>query len=675
MQAEQDLQRHLARLHALHEIDQAITSTLELGPQLEVILREIRGIIRCDAISLQILDGDALKIAACLGFERPETVLGLALPLDPGFPHHKVVRERAAITLADAPQDYPRFRDESEHFSSRLIRSWLGVPLIVGDTPIGMISIDRHVVDPFSAEEIEIAGAFATQAAIAIRNAQLYRHRMDSDANYRSIFEGVQDAILVEGLDGAILDVNQRACDMYAYSRERLLQLHVTDLVAPGARQVRPEQISAAHGSDQVFETENVRASGERFPVQLTARLQTVGGRQVQLVVVRDVSEIHQARRRAELQDRLASVGQMAAGIAHDFNNILGTILLYGELISKEPGEPARIQERVHTIIEQADRGSRLIQQILDFSRRSVMEAHTMEIEPFLEDLRSLLARTLRENVRIRLQMDRAHHLKLHADPSRLQQILMNLALNAHQAMSEGGELTISASRIEVEPGRPPMLEMEAGPWIQLQVADTGEGIAPEHLPHIFEPFFTTRQPGEGTGLGLAQVYGLVKQHSGYIDVESRLGRGTTFTLYFPALPEEAEVTRVREQPQDVVGSGETVLVVEDDDVLQQALAETLESLNFRTLSARNGEEALRLFQREPGKIKFVLSDLIMPQLGGRKLLEELKRLNPDVKMIFMTGYPIREQTRELFDLHQVTWVKKPFTVREISQAISRVFR
>jgi CheY-like chemotaxis protein len=219
------------------------------------------------------------------------------------------------------------------------------------------------------------------------------------------------------------------------------------------------------------------------------------------------------------------------------------------------------------------------------------------------------------------------------------------------------------------------MLEMEAGPWIQLRVADTGEGIAPEHLPHIFEPFFTTREPGKGTGLGLAQVFGIVKQHGGYIDVESQLGRGTTFTLYLPAQPEGAEVSRVPEHPQDVVGSGETVLVVEDDDVLQQALAETLEGLNFRAMSAHNGEEALRLFQREPGKIKFVLSDLIMPQLGGRKLLEELRRLNPDVKMIFMTGYPIGERTHELFDLNQVTWIQKPFTAKEISQAISRVFR
>jgi PAS domain S-box-containing protein len=675
MQAEQDLQRHSARLHALHEIDQAITSTLALGPQLDVILREIRGIIRCDTISLQILDGDSLKVAASHGFDLPEAVLGLAFPLDPGFPNYNVVRGRAAVALLDAAQDYPRLRDEAGPFSSGAIRSWLGVPLIVGDIAIGMISIDRHAVDPFSGEEIEIASAFAAQAAIAIHNSQLHRHRVDSEANYRSIFEGVQDAILVEGLDGAILDVNQRACDMYGYSREGLLQRQVTDLVAPGAKQVRPEEVSAAHGSEQVFETDNIRASGERFPVQLTARLQTVGGRQVQLVVVRDVSEVHQARRRAELQDRLASVGQMAAGIAHDFNNILGTILLYSELISKEPGEPARIQERVHTIIEQADRGSRLIQQILDFSRRSVMEAHTMEIEPFLEDLRNLLSRTLRENVRIQLQLDRSHQLKLNADPSRLQQILMNLALNAHQAMSDGGELTITASRIEVQPGKPPVLEMEAGPWIQLRVADTGEGIAPEHLPHIFEPFFTTRGPGEGTGLGLSQVYGIVKQHGGHIDVESQLGRGTTFTLYFPALPEGAEVSRVLEPPADVVGSGEWVLVVEDDDVLQQALAETLESLNYRTLSAHNGEEALRLFQLEQGKIKFVLSDLIMPQLGGRTLLEELKRMNPEVKVIFMTGYPIRNQTRELFDLHQVTWIRKPFTVKEISQAIGRVFR
>jgi PAS domain S-box-containing protein len=673
-QTKQELQASLARLQALHQIDKAITSTLELEELLAIVLREVRSIIRCDTISVHTLRAGRLEMVACDGAGCSDE-LGAVLALGPRPPRLRVIREGRAVAVADLAEAFPGRRERFQPPRSGQVRSWLGLPLMVEGSPIGVISLERTARDPFTDDELETVSAFATQAAIAIRNAQLYKSLRDSESNYRSIFEGVQDAIFVESLQGEILDVNRRACDMYGYTREEFLQRTVRDIVPAGKKIVFPEEVAAAGQWDQVFETENIRANGERFPVQMTARLQTLGDRQVLLAVVRDVSEVHQARRRAELQNRLASVGQLAAGIAHDFNNILGTILLYGELIKQEVADPSRVIGRVGTIIQQAGRGSSLIQQILDFSRRSIMEMHSIDMIPFLEELRAILSRTFRENVKILLELDQGTALKLNADPTRLQQALMNLALNAHEAMSEGGQLTVSVAKLEVEPGKPPLLDMESGPWIRLRVADTGAGIPAEVLPHIYEPFFTTREPGKGTGLGLAQVYGIVKQHNGYIDVESEVGRGTTFTLYFPALPESVDLSPAPETPPRFSGAGEVVLVVEDDLVLQQALADALESLNLTALSARNGVEAIRLFKQKRGKIRLVLSDLVMPEMGGRKLLEELRRLKSDVKVIFMTGYPVGMHTRELFDVNQVSWIQKPFTVLEISQAISKVLR
>jgi CheY-like chemotaxis protein/two-component sensor histidine kinase len=304
-----------------------------------------------------------------------------------------------------------------------------------------------------------------------------------------------------------------------------------------------------------------------------------------------------------------------------------------------------------------------------------MMEMHTIDIVPLLEELRGILERTLRENVKIVLDLEPNRPLKLKADPARLQQILMNLAVNAHEAMAEGGKLTLSLAELQVESGRPLMPGMEPGEWMRLSVADTGDGIPPENLAHIFEPFFTTKEPGKGTGLGLAQVYGLVKQHSGYIDVESTVGKGTTFSVYFPALPDSAELSQVAEEPSGFVGHGEWVLVVEDDPVLRRALTDALEALNLHSLHAEDGADGLQLYRREQEKIELVVSDLIMPEMGGRKLLQELRRIDPDVKMVFMTGYPLGSQTYDLYGAKQVTWIRKPFTVNELSRAIGRVLR
>ena len=499
------------------------------------------------------------------------------------------------------------------------------------------------------------------------------------DVRYRSIFEGVRDAIFVESLTGEVLDVNARACEMYGWSREEFLRKTVRDLVPEGHLAVIASEVERENLPDQPVETVNIRASGELFPVEITTQLQAIGDETVMLVMVRDITArkraeeaLRGAQKRAQLQDRLAAVGQLAAGIAHDFNNILGTIILYSELMLNRRDQLPEDLARLTTIIEQAQLGANLTAQVLDFSRRSVMERHPMDLAPLMNDLNKLLECTLPESIRVKLSLNGESFVVM-ADPTRMQQVIMNLALNARDAMPEGGELRFDLSRLRVEPGNLPYRDMAPGEWVRVRVSDTGTGISTDALPHIFEPFFTTKSPDQGTGLGLAQVYGIIEQHDGYIDVMSQEEQGTTFIIYMPALEDTVAPRLIPDPVCAKVGHAETILVVEDDEATRRAVCEILESLNYRVLVAADGQEALRIFQQRAEEIELLITDLVMPALGGVALYQELRELHPTVHVVVMTGYPMDADTGELLERGSITWMQKPLGTEALARTVRKV--
>lgn len=547
------------------------------------------------------------------------------------------------------------------------------IPLVSEDEPIGMIVIGRR--EPFSPHDLERMQSFAGQLTGAIKRKQALADLEQSESNYRSIFEGVQDAIFVQSMDGRILDVNVRACEMYGWDREQLLEMGVLDLVPEGNPVVLPSELVERGDIENVFETVNLRASGDTFPVEITTRIQQLYGEQVMLVVVRDVTEARQAQKRAHLQDRLAAVGQLAAGIAHDFNNILGTIILYSELMMSSDTLAPKDRDRLSTIIKQAQRGSTLTAQILDFSRRSVMEMHPIDLVPFLKEMEKLLSRTLPESVSLSILVGEKREHIINADPARIQQVIMNMAVNARDAMPYGGTLTFELNQIEVDRLNSPYPGMRPGRYINLQIKDTGHGIEPDDLPHIFEPFFTTKPSGKGTGLGLAQVYGIIKQHEGYIDVSSKPGEGTNFDIYIPAVQLPAQATPIHLKTMSELGAGEHILVVEDDEATRTALCEILESLGYQVSSACDGNEALKIIEGQNGSLDLVVSDLVMPNMGGRELYDHVSNSYPGLKMVMITGYPLGSHTRELLDRDRVSWLQKPLTSEIVSKTIHELLQ
>jgi CheY-like chemotaxis protein len=333
----------------------------------------------------------------------------------------------------------------------------------------------------------------------------------------------------------------------------------------------------------------------------------------------------------------------------------------------------------METIIEQARHATRLIQQILDFSRRAVLERRPLDLIPLLREHVELLERTLPENIKVKLVYELGEGgapLTVKADPTRFLQAITNLAVNAREAMSEqGGTLHIDLRRMRIEAEeRPPLPEIGAGEWVRIVVSDTGAGIPPDVLPHIFEPFFTTRAP-MGSGLGLAQVHGIVAQHDGAIDVESKSGQGTTFTIYLPALPElEAEQTShwpKRKHPL-ARGNGETILVAEDDDVVRSVLVESLETLNYRVLEAADGAEALALLEQHGDGVEMLLSDVVMPEMGGIPLLRALRERGLALPVVLLTGHPLERELEDLRTQGKIDWLPKPASLEHLAEVISR---
>ena len=388
-------------------------------------------------------------------------------------------------------------------------------------------------------------------------------------------------------------------------------------------------------------------------------------------LILRDVTKERETQQLLHHQQGLAAVGQLATGIAHDLNNTLMGVIGLAELLAKRADVPESAKGDLKSIAGAGLHAAYLIRQTLAFSRKSVACHRPLELAPFLKESIRFLRCTIPESVQIILEIPPDDYL-IHADPARVQQAFTNLAVNARDAMPDGGELRIRLGRLELGPGEPPPSPgMSPGKWVVLSVSDTGIGIAPETLPHIFDPFFTTKEASEGIGLGLAQVCGVVKRHDGHISVESQVGKGTTFTVYLPALA-------VNENTGEGVGEemsrahGETVLLVEDDRQVLMAGKAMLEHMGYQVLTAGDGVQALEAHSTHRGKIALVLSDLVMPRMSAVELYHLLRERDPTIRMVVVSGYPLKDEIEELLNQGITSWVQKPLLLEDLAQVLHR---
>ncbi len=388
------------------------------------------------------------------------------------------------------------------------------------------------------------------------------------------------------------------------------------------------------------------------------------------VAVSEDITKRKQREEEHVRQERLAAVGQLSAGIAHDFNNVMAVITLYSDLLQRTSNLSENALKRVRIIQQQAMHAADLTQQILDFSRRSIREPRNIDLKVFLSEMLKFIGRTIPENIQVQFSCAEDNY-RVHADPTQLQQVATNLVVNARDAISQGGAIyfNLSCIRFRVDDVLP-CFDMSLGRWIKLVVTDTGSGMASDVLPHIFEPFFTTKEIGKGAGLGLAQVYGIVQQHGGCITVESRLGEGTTFVIYLPALARETAVIPPNILSEFPYGEGETILLVEDNQILLEATRTMLESLNYEVITAENGEVALNVYRSQSDQIDLILADVVMPKMDGFQMVQALQQYTPSPNVLLMSGFPRdNELTAEMKQL-VLGWLSKPLDIQQLSRLL-----
>jgi signal transduction histidine kinase len=489
------------------------------------------------------------------------------------------------------------------------------------------------------------------------------------DDLYRTIFESSSDAIFVEDTAGAIVDCNPAAAALFRTARGQLIGKRVSELV-PGVA------IVAGGSEDSPFEENQNLLGGTRSnSINVRARriqynggsallwnLRNVGDRTNpdQLRTQEEPTDWLSVEERARGAHRMEAIGRLAGGVAHDFNNLLTVILGRCEMILDQlaPSHPTRPD--VVLIHDAADKAAAVTRQLLAFGRGQVLQPQVIDLNAVVCNMKAILVSLVSENVRLRLTLN-SDLLCVEADRSQMEQVIMNLVVNAIDAMPSGGELEISSHNEELVTHNPGFgFPANPGKYSVLSVRDTGPGIAADNLRHIFEPFFTTKSAKGGTGLGLSTVYGIVKQSGGYIRAISDPGRGATFKVYLPGV-EKASTFVDRESHDDRHRGVETILVAEDAPVVRQLTRELLENRGYVVVEAASGEEALRLCENYGGKIDLMLSDVIMPGMNGHDLAVEANRVRPEMKVLLMSGYA-DEITRSQIAKTGYPFLAKPFT-------------
>ena len=494
--------------------------------------------------------------------------------------------------------------------------------------------------------------------------------RKQVEENLRQVAAAVEsshDAIISENLDGTILTWNLGAERMYGYSCGEVLGKSLGRVVVPRDRQAEFEDIRGKVKSGQKveqFETIGLKKDGQQIPVSLTvspirdARGRVVGAS----VIARDITETRRMEEMFRQAQKMEAVGRLAGGVAHDFNNLLGVIIGYGEIVvdSLKEGDPRRA--KVEQIKKAGHRAAGLTRQLLAFSRQQVLEPRVLNLNAIVTDVQKMLQRLIGEDVEL-ITIPAPNLAPVKADQGQIEQVIMNLAVNSRDAMPEGGTLTVETANVEFdERNALSHPELTAGLFVMLRVTDTGTGMDAETQKHIFEPFFTTKEQGKGTGLGLATVYGVVKQSGGYISVQSEPGQGTTFRIYLPQVQASVETEQTLVGSNKVPYGTETILLVEDEESLRKLTCDVLVQSHYIVLEARDGLEALQIARQHTGPIHLLLTDVVMPRMNGPALAKQLAVQNPQMKVLYMSGYTGSSASLQILADAQSQFLQKPFT-------------
>src|SRR5579859_3678551 len=554
---------------------------------------------------------------------------------------------------------------------------WMGVPLKVNNHTFGALVVQTYSKNiRYGERDKEILTFVARQLASAVeikRNEQALRR---SEARYRSLVQSSVYGIYRSSLEGRFLDVNPALITMLGYSsaEEVLLLDPEKDVFAQPEEHARLIDEFRRTGRLDGFEVKWKRKDAGAITVRVSGRAVSSADEPADVLeaIAEDVTDRRALEDQFRQAQKMEAVGRLAGGVAHDFNNLLMVISGYAEVILSELELNHPLHEKGRAIQQAADRATTLTRQLLAFSRKQLLELKVVDVNAIVHDMERLLRPLIGENVEfITLLSAEATHTR--ADAGQLEQVLMNLVVNAKDAMTKGGKLTIQTKNTVVdESHRRGQQFIRPGKYVMLSVSDTGMGMDKETQSRIFEPFFTTKEKGKGTGLGLSTVYGIVKQSGGYVIVQSEQGRGSSFHIY---LPKALGVAEKHAPPvtDAALGGTETILLVEDEESVRQLVRDTLVAKGYQVLEAEGGEAGLELSAAHTGKIDLVITDVVMPGIGGRELVKQLSNTRPDTKVLYLSGYTEDAIVSDGSIESGTAFLQKPFSLQHLSRKVREV--
>jgi PAS domain S-box-containing protein len=677
-------------LDALHETAAGLMSRLDPEELLEDIVVRAARLVGTEHGYIYLVDpdGETMVVRVGVGFHRKH--VGSRVGRGEGLAG--TIWKTGEPLVVHSYGSWPGRIPEPAYES---LNEVLGVPLRSGRKVIGVIALST--IEPtrkFVEGDVPRLTRFAHLASIAIDNARLYaaarqevqeRRRAESELreselHYRTLFEAAQDAIfVVEG--ETCVDCNSAAQKLLRGRRDDIVEQSIFKFTpkrqrdGSSSRQRGSELVAKAlKGKPQKFEWLFVDSQSRPFDADVSLSRFHIGGRTRLFIMVRDITERKELESQLLHSQKMEAIGRLSGGVAHDFNNLLTVIIGNAEVLRMKAGKDHLFSDKLDELISAGRNATVLVQQLLAFGRKQVLQPRVVDLGELVRDTHSLLVRLIGEDVELETVLEPGLG-RVRVDPGQIQQVLMNISINARDAMPQGGRLVIETSGLEVDESLAGKLDVNMAPgrYVMLTVKDTGTGMDDETLSRIFEPFFTTKEAGKGTGLGLSTAYGIVKQSGGHIAVSSTPGLGTAFYIYIPLLETQEEPAREEVETGDERRGSEIVLLVEDDEGVRRLARVILGHYGYGVLEAATGMEALEVARESDDHIDLLLADVVMPGMSGLELARALSEVNPGMKVLYMSGYSEEAIARHGLLDPENNFIQKPFTPAGLTSKLREV--
>jgi two-component system cell cycle sensor histidine kinase/response regulator CckA len=586
------------------------------------------------------------------------------------------------VLLADEPVIVEDAQLETRFPTPSLLREHgiiCGMSVIIPGRhrPFGVLGVHSSKRRIFTADEVHFIQSLASIVAQSAAHKKMEIALHDSENRYREMASSLPEVVFETDEKGRLTFANRIAYKSYGYTQQDLAEgLNILQLVAAKDQQRAEKDLQRVlAGAEFVSAEYSTLSKDGRTSESLVHALPIIRDQKVRGIrgVVADITEHKRLEERFYQSQKMEAIGRLAGGVAHDFNNLVTVIMGCSELILGRLAGESTIRADIERIMEASQRAAALTGQLLAFGRKQILSPRVLDLNDIVTSLEKMLRRLIGEDIRIIMKLE-PHLGMVKADPGQLEQVIMNLAVNARDAMPEGGKLIIESSNVELdEDCAHEHVPVTPGPYVRLAISDSGCGMTPEIQAHLFEPFFTTKEMGKGTGLGLSTAYGIVKQSGGYIWVYSEVGKGTTFKIDLPRVEELiAPASAIPSEGRTFAGT-ETLLLVEDDDAVRELAGRVLEQQGYTLIYAQDALEAEARSEEHHGLIHLLLTDVVMPGVGGRRLAQRLTQRHPKMKVLYMSGYTDNPSLQHGMLDSRILFLQKPFTPEDLIRKVREV--